>query len=230
MKKASSIFLLSLAFLTGCQEQNVVHFWDRNSIDYSDVQAAEDQFARFAELAVAASPDDALTSMDVLFDKLKEDPVAYYLYSDWIDAAFYNLLSPCRNAAIYSKAVERIVKDGILSESDYAPYIQKRDWIQYNQPGREATVPGLSLKGQRTMVLVLDQSCPSCKEALKVLTPSLGTRKIAVCCTYGPLPEEEGWEIIAPENAQSVFDPHLTPVYFVVDADGTVETGYTIAL
>lgn len=230
MKRLSSIVLLFLVLITGCQGHSVANYWNRNSIDYSDVQAAENRFAKFAELAVSAPAKDASIAMDVLFDKLKEDPVAYYLYTDWINAVFYSLLSPCRNATLYSKAVDRIIRDGVLPESDYAPFVQNLNWIQYNQPGMKATIPGIDLRGQRTTVLVLDQSCHSCKEAFKAVKTEKGSRCIAVCCTYGPLPEEPGWEVIAPENAQTVFDPHLTPMFFVVAADGTVETSYTLAL
>lgn len=229
MKKLSHIVFLSLILLTGCRP-GIADYWNKNSIDYSDVDSARERFVTFAELAATAQSDEACDAIDILFDKLVKDPVAYYLYSDWIEAAFYNLLSPCRNAALYSKAVERIVKDGILPESDFAPFVQKLNWIQYNQAGHQATVPGVSLNGQRTLVLVLDQTCSSCRQALKALESYEADRKIALCCTYGPVPEEPGWEVIAPENAQAVFDPQLTPVFFVVSADGTVETSYTLAM
>jgi hypothetical protein len=51
-----------------------------------------------------------------------------------------------------------------------------------------------------------------------------------VGCGYGSAPDVPGWEYVYPENANSVFDIHMTPVYFVVAADGTVESGYTLAL
>lgn len=229
MKRFSSIVFLFLALLAGCR-QSVADYWKNNSIDYSDINSARERFVTFAELAVAAPVDEACTAIDLLFDRLKEDPVAYYLYSDWIDAAFYNLLSPCRNAVLYSRSVERIVKDGVLTESDYAPYLQKRNWIQYNLPGQQATIPGVTLNGQRTLVLVLDQTCHSCRQALEALADFDIDRKLALFCTYGPIPEAPGWEVAVPDNAQIVFDPHISPVYFIVAADGTVETAYTIAL
>ena len=92
MRRSTFIFLL-LAVLAGCRENaNVADFWNTHSIDYSDIDAAQDQFARYAEQAVAAEKTDALASMDVLFDRLKEDEVGYYVYTDWIDGVFYNPL------------------------------------------------------------------------------------------------------------------------------------------
>ena len=228
MRKLLAAILFPVFFL-GCRE-NVTGFWNNHQIDYSNIQSAQDTFVEFAQIAVNSPVDEALESIDVLFDRLKEDPVAYYLYSDWMDGAFYSLLSPCRSAALFSKAVERIVKDGVLAPSDCDPFIQKREWIQFNQAGHNATVPGVSSFGERTLVLVLDQSCPSCREALSVLASYDAARKIAICCSYGPAPEASGWEIISPDDAQAVFDPHMTPVFFVVSPDGTVERGYTIAL
>jgi hypothetical protein len=54
--------------------------------------------------------------------------------------------------------------------------------------------------------------------------------KVAVGLGYGPKPEVPGWEYLFPENGTTVFDMHMTPVFFVVSADGTVESGYTPAI
>ena len=155
--------VLCLALLAGCRASGVGEFWNTHSIDYSDIHAAEEQFADFAELAVAAPEAEALTALDALFDKLKQDTVAYYVYAEWMDGAFYNLLSPCRNPVLYGKAVDRMVADGILTENDYAPYLRRREWIGYNLEGTQAFVPGMSSSDARSLVLVLDLGCPSCR-------------------------------------------------------------------
>lgn len=225
--------IVTLALFTGCQTSGVGTFWQTHSIDYSDIRAAEDQFATFAELAVAAPEPEAFAAMDMLFDRLKEDAVAYSIYADWMSGAFYNILSPCRNTALYAKAVERIVADGVLPESDYEPFLQRQEWMRYNREGEVAIVPGCTLSGSRTLVLVLDLGCPSCREALEKLAAAScweETRHVAVCCGYGPSPEVPGWEYVFPQNAAAVFDIRLTPVYFVVAADGTVESSYALAL
>ena len=230
--KSHFTVILCLALLAGCQASGVSTFWKTHSIDYSDIRAAEDQFADFAELAVKAPETDALQALDLLFDKLKQDTVAYYIYSEWVDGAFYSPLSPCRNAALYTKAVERMVTDAVLQESEYRPCLQKRDWIQYNLPGETATVPGFSFD-TRTLVLVLDLSCPSCRAALEKLAADPqwdGIRKLAVGLGRGPQPTVPGWEYFFPENASAVFDIHMTPIYFVVAADSIVESGYALAL
>lgn len=231
--KPSFTFILCLALLAGCQVSDVGDFWNTHSIDCSDMRAAEDQFADFAELAVQAPESEALAAMDLLFDKLQQDTVAYYIYSEWADAAFYSPLSPCRSAVLYSKAVDRMVTDGILQDYECRTYLQRREWILYNQPGEQATVPGWSSFDTRTLVLVLDLGCPSCREALQKLAADPlwdGTRKVAVGLGRGPRPAVEGWDYLFPENASAVFDIRLTPIYFVVAADGTVESGYALAL
>ena len=225
--------ILCLALLAGCQASDVSTFWNTHSIDYSDIHAAQDQFADFAELTLKAPQRDALAAMDVLFDKLKQDTVAYYIYSDWMDGAFYTLLSPCRNATLYGKAVERMMADGILSQSEYEPYLHRREWIQYNQKGTQAIVPGYASFQTRTLVLVLDLGCPSCREALEKLAGDpqwRGVKKLAIGLGYGPQPTVPGWEYLFPENGRAVFDIHMTPIYFVVAADGTVQEGYALAL
>ena len=46
--------VLCLALLAGCRASGVGQFWNTHSIDYSDIHAAEEQFADFAELAAKA--------------------------------------------------------------------------------------------------------------------------------------------------------------------------------
>lgn len=226
------IAVLCLALLMGCQTSGVGNFWEKHNIDYSDIHAAEDQFADFAELAASAPVEDALAALDELFDKLQQDTVGYYIYSEWMDGAFYNILSPCRNADLYGKAVDRIVADGILTENDYAPYLRRREWLGYNLEGTQAFVPGTTFD-TRTLVLVLDLGCSSCREALEKLGADPqweDVRKLAVGLGYGPHPDVPGWEFLFPENGTAVFDIGMTPIYFVVAADGTVESGYALAL
>ena len=230
--KNFAVAVLCLALLAGCQATGVSRFWDTHSIDYSDIRAAEDQFADFAERTVSAPEQDALAALDVLFDKLKQDPAAYYLYSDWMNA-FYTLLSPCRNVSLYGKAVDRIVADGILDTFECEPFLQRREWMQYNLEGTKAFVPGFSRFDTRTLVLVLDLGCPTCRKALETVAADPqweGVKKLAIGLGYGPEPAVPGWEYLFPENAGTVFDIQMTPVYFVVSADGIVESGYTPAL
>ena len=225
--------VLCLALLAGCRAGGVGNFWERHSIDYTDIRAAEDQFADFAELAATAPEEEALAALDALFDKLQKDTMGYYLYSEWMDGAFYSVLSPYRSAALYGKGVDRMVADGVLAESDYAPYLRRREWISYNLEGAQAFVPGMSSFDTRTLVLVLDLGCPSCREALEKLDKDPqweGVRKLAVGLGYGPKPDIPGWVFLFPEDGTTVFDIGMTPVYFVVAADGTVECGYTLAL
>lgn len=224
----SALPVLAAVLVFSCGPRpEIVRFWDTHSIDYSDIDAAEEQFADFAELAVAAPERDARKAIDVLYNHLKADEVAYYIYSDWMESAFYNLLSPCHSPALYAKAVERIVADGVIPRGSSDPYIQKREWAGYNLQGKKATVPGVVFR-EKTLVLVLDKGCPTCREALTLLEEKWpDVRRVAVCCGYGPEPSVEGWEYVHQDSSNPVFDPRMTPIYFVVAADGTVEVSYT---
>ena len=230
MRKLSALIVLALS-VAACRQPEIVRFWNTHSIDYSDINAAENQFADFAEMAVDAPEKEALKAMDVLYDKLKEDEVAYYIYSDWVESAFYNLLSPCHSPALFRKAVDRIVKDGIIPAGTHDPFVKKGEWSGYNLQGSVATVPGVVIR-ERSVVLVLDQGCSSCRQALesmKVKWPD-PMRRIAVCCGYGPAPEVEGWAYVMADSSAPVFDPRMTPIYFIVAQDGTVEVSYATVL
>lgn len=232
MKYAAQM-ILCLAFLTGCRASGIGGYWNNCPLLDNNLSISEERFADFAELAVAAPQADALFAIDALFDRLKQDTVAYYIYSEWMDGAFYNLLSPCRNATLYTRAVDRIVTDAVLSTAECDPFLKKRQWIGYNQPGERAVVPGYPSFTDRTLALVLDLSCSSCRQALEKLSSDpqwAGIRHLAVCCGDGSYPVIPGWDYIFPENPSAVFDPDLTPIFFIVAADGTVESGYSLAL
>ena len=229
----SAILILCLAFLTGCQASGIRGYWKNVPLIEKDIRISEDRFADFAEQAVLAPEADALSAIDVLFDRLRQDTVAYYIYTGWVDGAFYSLYSPCRNPALYGKAVERIVTDAVLQTEECEPFLKRKQWMGFNLPGERATVPGHPSFDTRTLVLVLDLSCPSCREALQKLASDpewADASRLAVCYGYGPGPEVPGWEILMLGGDTTVFDPQLTPIYFVVAADGTVERGYTLAL
>ena len=86
----SAVFFLCLALLMGCQASGIRGFWNDVPLMEEDLSVSEDRFASFAEQAVSAPEEEALVAMDDLFDKLKEDPVAYYIYTEWIDGSFYS--------------------------------------------------------------------------------------------------------------------------------------------
>lgn len=231
MRRTVVILVALASLLTGCRSSGVADYWVQNSIDYSDYDAAQDRFAIFAEKAVAANEEDAFAAMDMLFDSLLTDEVAYYIYTEWMDAAFYNPLSPCRNASLYNKAVERIVSDAFFSERESAPFLQHRDWMQYNLVGSKAVAPEILFDGRRTLVLVLDLGCPTCRASLTTLASDhkwADVRRVAIGVGYGPIPDVPGWEYKFPEYANLVFDPGMTPFYFVVAENGTIEETYKL--
>ena len=232
MKHAAQL-ILCLALLSGCQASGIRGYWNNVPLLEKDIRISEDRFADFAEAAAAADTRDALAAIDGLFDRLCRDTLAYYVYSDWIDGAFYNLYSPCRSAALYSKAVDRIITDAILQTDECAPFLQRKQWINFNQPGEKACVPGHPYFDQRTLVLVMDLGCPSCRSSLAKISSSpewADCHHLAVGIGPGALATPPDWEFISSGNVKSVFDPDLTPIFFIVADDGTVEKGYTLAL
>lgn len=224
---------MALLLAYGCGRTTVKGFWNSHSTDLTDIRAAEDQFADFAELAVAAPESEAIAELDILYNFLAGNEVLYYIYSSWMEGAFYSLYSPCRNSALFSHAVERMLKDGVMTMEDIEPLARERSWMENNLPGQEATVPGVLLDGRRTVVIVLDFGCSSCHKALTELKSNpicKDNRLVAINCGKGPVPDVPGWEYYSPDNAEAVFDPHMTPVYFIIAADGSVDTSYTLVL
>lgn len=207
-------------------------FWEGKTLLEEDIRVSEEQFADFAELAAAAPEDEALTALDALFDRLKaEDEVAYYIYAGWIEGAFYTPLSPCRSIPLFTRAADRIEKDGVLTPDECAPFVRKRAWMQLNQVGMPAVPAEAAASERLTLALVLDLSCPSCREALTRLSGEYeGYRHLAFCCGRGSVPDIPGWEYISLPHYRDWFDLEMTPFYYLVDPAGVVTQSYTPAL
>lgn len=228
--KRFAVILVILLSLSGCKDDSIVYYWERNGIGYEDIRAAQKRFAVFAEKAVAAPEQDALAAIDGLLNVLQTDTVAYYLYGEWLTVTFYSPFSPCRSASLFGKVAERLTSDGIYSDYDCFPLKLKQDWIKVNQTGTPAVVPSVELDGRRTLVLVLDQGCPSCREHLGALAKRpewKNVRRVALCIGSGAAPDVPGWEYRFPEDPSAFFDPEQTPVYYVVAPDSLVEITYT---
>ena len=231
--------IFTAAVLLSCQSgkkpaATVTDYWDSHDwhLVEGDISVNEDRFAAFAELAAAAPKEEAIAALGALLDTLKaEDEVAYYIYAGWAEGAFYNPLSPCRNYDLYSYAVDRIASDGILSEDECAPMLRRKHWMSLNLLGEKAVIPEADPEGRSTLVLVIDLSCPTCREALGRLTDEWAeARHLAICCGPGNLPDVPGWDYQMETNISEWFDIHMAPVYYVIDPAGVVVQSYTPAL
>lgn len=225
--------IIVLSILTGCRATGIRGFWDNVPLMEQDLRVSEDKYADFAELTLKVPVEDALAEFENLYGRLRQDTMSYYLYSEWLEEAFYNIYSPCRNAALFSRGVEHLIADGIMPADEYEPFVRKRDWMQLNLKGERAVVPGIETGCGRLLVLVLDITCPTCREALTSLgsNPDFAdARHVAVCYGHGFQGEDPGWEFVFPENFTSFFDSQMTPVYFVVNETGEVEQSYSLAL
>lgn len=232
--------IFTAAALLSCQSgkkpaASVIDYWDRHDWHLDeDLDITEERFADFAELAAAAPKEEAIAALGALLDSLKaKDEVAYYIYAGWVEGAFYHPLSPCRNYDLYSYAVDRIATDGVMSSDEFAPLLRRKHWMSLNLPGEKAVIPEADPEGRNTLVLVVDLSCPTCRESLESLAalPEWGeTRHVAYCCGYGNIPDVPGWEYVRLQNPDEWFDIQMTPFYYVTDPAGVVVTPYTPAL
>lgn len=228
-------FLLSLlaisAILSGCRPPAGVRgYWFDRTPDIGDIEAAEEEFADFAELAVAAPEADAFAAVDQLLRKASKDEVTYIVYTDWIERGFGLIASPCYSCPIFVHAADRIRKQKILDAYLSGEYAKRREFCLHNRAGQMAELPLELTVAKRTLFLVVDQDCPSCRKAMdRLASENEGSRLVALCCGHGPLPNEDGWDSYRLPHDQNIFDTAQSPFYFVADADGTVVITYKSA-
>ena len=237
--RLAAVLAAALALTVSCKSPSVKGYWEKHTPDISDIRAAEDEFASFAELAVSSPEQEAREEIDRLFELLKADEVAYYVYTEWTVTAFYSPASPCRSCSLFIYAMDRILGEGIVDGYDAEVYQRLITACKTNLPGAAVVLPPLCDRlgndvtvepGQATMFLVVDLSCPSCLKALdKYASFKPEARHIALCSGPVRLPEKEGWEFYRALETESVYDISAAPFYFITDENGMIETPYTTA-
>ena len=227
-----TIAVLAVMLAACSPKSGLSSFWKDVDVSAvkSDFDGAKKRFTEFAELSLKAPSEEAGKALDVLFDRLAADEVAYYVYEEWCEGAFYNLLSPYRNAALFEHVAARVEADGIMT--DELPRIQSlRRYNSLNLKGQQITLPddltlpdGKPLEypaGEEVTVLVINPSCRSCLPALRTLADAPG-RHIAICFGTREVPSVPGWEYCHTAEIRRFFDTEAAPFWFAADAGGTV--------
>lgn len=232
-----AVAMMAACVAVSCNTSLVKGYWKHHTPDITDIRAAEDEFAKFAELAVAAPEQDAKEEIDHLFDLLKADEVAYYVYSEWVVKAFYSYSSPCRNCPLFVYSMTRILGDGIVDGYDAELYSRFVTACQTNHIGSKLVLPPLSDRlgnsvsidpGQPILFMVVDLSCSSCIKALeKMACVRPDARHIALCSGTGFFPKVGGWEYLRSHETEGIYDVSAAPFYFIANADGIIEETYT---
>lgn len=233
------VIAVALALAVSCKSPSVKGYWTSHTPDISDIRAAENEFAVFAELAVKAPELEAREELDCLLSQLKDDEVKYYVYSEWIVSAFYSPASPCRSCALFTYAIQRVLEDGVIDGYDAELYSKLVAACNTNQEGSALTLPALNDRagndvtvepGQQIIFMVVDLSCPSCLKALdKWARKYPKARHIALCSGPSLLPDRSDWELYRATETDGVYDIKAAPFFFVVNSEGIIEQSYTTA-
>jgi len=226
------VFALLTLLLASCEDRSgIVTFWDEIDVTVREgqVQEAEDRFAGFAELALDAPVEDATEALGRLFKRLKDDEVSYYIYAGWMEYAFHNLYSPCRNLDLFSYAVERIAEDEILSKEEISRLQRLVEYDNLNLQDYPCRVPEEAETDGAAFYLVVDLDCRSCLSALKALaTEYPQTEHIALCFGYGRFPDVPGWRFTRPAGMNDFFELEAAPFWFLKGDDGLIEIPYNV--
>ena len=228
---ASLIVLLAILF-AGCESgSNIAGFWDDVDVTVTEdnFNITQDRFAQFAELLVQAPEEEAVEALNPLFDKLLENEVDYIIYTQWMEYAFQNYNSPCRNPVLFEAVVERTEADGILAPEEVERLKGLVAIDKYNRAGEPCTLPdGVTPEGN-TLYLVLNLDCRTCRQALAALAETHpDAAHVALCFGWSPVPDVTGWQYLKPEGMKDWFDLEAAPFWFLTDKEGRIEIPYSL--
>ena len=231
MRNILLTLFVATTIISGCRSNSGIRdYWSERTPNIDDITAAEEEFTNFAELAVAAPEAEAFRAVDQLLRKASKDEVTFIVYTDWIARGFGLIASPCYSTPIFTHAARTILRKGILDSYLTAEYKKRLEFCSHNRAGEKAALPLELPLAERTLILVVDQDCPSCRKAMQRLAlNNEGQHLVALCCGHGPLPDEPAWECLRLPHDQTIFDAGQSPFFFIIGADGTVEQTYKSA-
>ena len=227
----SLISMLALLISACNGGSELAGYWGEEGVTVteSNYRETQDRFARFAELLVAAPQEEAADALGDLFKRLRDDEVAYFVYAEWIEAAFHNYFSPCRNTELFDVAVRHFSSDGILGKEEVARLQKLSAMDKLNLRGERCTLPeGASADGP-ALYLVLDLDCRTCLQSLAAMADvHPEAEHIALCFGYSRTPEVPGWKYLRPDGMKDIFELAAAPFWFLTDAEGTVSIPYSM--
>ena len=162
--------------------QELSTYWDGydfTSLDgFDDIEMAEDKFEGYIELVEDVPFEIAERSLRVFLDSAARNEVAYMVWATWFETYLHALDSPYCNDRLFSVWLNKAIDDKVLDDYTLERLCKIRNVIGLNVAGQPAADVVLKdadgvefqisdLKGQKTLLMLLDADCPSCLDYLE---------------------------------------------------------------
>lgn len=182
------------AIAIGCscvgETQELSSYWEshdfRSLKDFDDIDVAEDKFDGYISLLSRVKHETAVENLNAFLDSAALDTVAYMVWASWFEPFLHAIESPYRNDRLFAVWLDRVLEDKVIDDGSMMERLQQiRNVMGLNIAGQPAADVVLTdadgvdfrisdLKGQKTLLMLLDANCPSC---LDYLTEELKERK-----------------------------------------------------
>ena len=239
--------------------QELSVYWDGHdfgSLDgFDDIDAAEDRFDGYIDLLSRVPFEVAAENMNEFLDSAARDTVAYMVWASWFEPYLHSPASPYRNDDLFAVWLDRTLTDKVVDAHMLEHLQQMKDVMGLNvvgqaaadvvlkdSEGAEFSVSGL--KGQRTLIMLLDANCPSCYDYLADNLKEYGRkdmRLVAVLVNGSPMHIEnissrlsedvlERWVLSWCPGREiergEVYDLTLIPSRIMLDEENVIEKLY----
>ena len=239
--------------------QELSTYWnghDFSSLDgFDDIDAAEDRFDGYIDLLSRVPFEVAAENMKAFLDSAARDTVAYMVWASWFEPYLHSPASPYRNDELFAVWLDRTLEDKVVDAHLLERLQQMKDVMGLNVVGQEAADVLLKesegvefsisgLKGQRTLLMLLDANCPSCLDYLTENLKEYGRkdiRLVAVLVNGSPMHIEnissrlsadvlERWVLSWCPGREiergEVYDLTLIPSRIMLDEENVIEKLY----
>ena len=239
--------------------QELSAYWEEHDFssleEFDDIDAAEERFDGYVALLSRVDADDAVKNMIEFMDSAARNEVAYMVWASWFEPYLHALESPYRSDALFAAWLDKVMEDKVLDEYTLERLRKTRDVMRLNVAGQPAADVILkdadgqefrisNLKGQKTLLMLLDADCPSCMDHLNDILKERElkeVRLVAVLVNGSPmhvrnissrLPEEvlSRWTLAWCPGREvergEVYDLTMVPSRMMLDSENIVEKSY----
>ena len=219
----------------------------------ADVSGSEERFVEWAELLTKSDSVVQKSAVEEFVDAISKDEICYYVYTEWAMNYLYGIWSPVRNEFAFEHILHRMATEEATAVYDksHINHLLKilrhnrqggfaEDFRMYDVDGNESNLS--DLRGNNVLLLMVDTTCPSCVDFIKLVESQKGIMKASrrgelslvvvamsaskeMLADFAKLHEGSMWQIFSASRSdldRAFYDVEASPMLFFLNPSGKI--------